>query len=201
VTSLNSTPETEVVVTTKQLMPVFLSVALTAYAHGDTQVSPDRPGRLFRQVNVDDAATVDAKQALVMGTYVLDSKATKRFLRVDTLMKAINKIRLTDWNVGVWTRENAELTVRQRMDDYIQTAHAFYTGEGKRPKGVVGRRLEKYTDIELGDRRLASALTTVRMATAWDVLLEKGQAERLDAVVRLRLAMISPQADDDVTKP
>ena len=97
-----------------------------------------------------------------------------------------------DWKAGALTKQNAELTIRQRMDDYIQTAAEFYNGKGTRPAGVVGRRLEKYTDIELGDQQLASALTTVRMATVWDVPLQAGQAERLDDVVRLRLAKIGP---------
>ena len=87
------------------------------------------------------------------------------------------------------------------MDDYLQTAGAFYTGEGKRPTGVVGRRLEKFTDIELGDRQLANALTTVQMATAWDVPLEAGQSERLEAVIRLRLAKINCQLKEDATTP
>ena len=184
-------------------MLVILAISLSAHSHAEAQdssESPSQPDRLFRQVSVEEAATVDSESALVMGTYVLDAKATEQLMQVDTLMKAINRIRLTDWKTGVWTKQNAELTVRQRMDDYIQTAGAFYRGEGKRPTGVVGRRLEKYTDIELGDRQLGSALSTVRMATAWDVPLEAGQAERLDAVVHLRLAKVDRQPNDDVTK-
>lgn len=82
------------------------------------------------------------------------------------------------------------------MDDYIETASEFYSGNGKRPLGAIGRRLAKYTDMELGDRQLSNALKTVRMATAWDVPLQSGQADRLDLVIRLRLTMI-----DEVTKP
>ena len=185
-------------------MLVILVIALSAHAHAEAQDSPESqslPDRLLRQVSVEEAAAEDSESALVMGTYVLDAKATEQLLQVDTLMQAINRIRLTDWKTGVWTKRNAELTIRQRMDDYLQTARAFYSGEGKRPTGVVGRRLEKYTDIELGDRQLASALTTVQMATAWDVPLEAGQSERLEAVIRLRLAKINRRPKEDATMP
>lgn len=180
---------------------VVLAVALSAQAQVGAQASSEtdsQHARLFRQVSVEEAAAVNSESALVMGTYVLDAKATQQLLQVDTLVKAINRIRLTDWKTGVWTKQNAELTIRQRMNDYIKTASEFYKGEGKRPTGVVGRRFEKYTDIELGDRQLASALTTVQMATAWDVPLQAGQADDLGAVVRLRLAKVNR---DDVTKP
>lgn len=183
---------------------VFLSLAIALSAHAPAQDSSEAESqhdRLFQQFNVEEVATVNSESALVMGTYVLDARATEQLQQVDTLMKAINRIRLTDWNTGVWTKRNAELTIRQRMDDYIQTARAFYNGKGKRPEGVVGRRLGKFTDIELGDRQLASALTSVRMATAWDVALETGQAEGLDEIVRLRLAKIDRKRNDDVTKP
>ncbi len=135
-----------------------------------------------------------------MGTYVLDETATEQLLQVHTLKNAIDRIRLTDWKNDPWTKRNAELTVRQLMDNYIKTARAFYTGKGERPKGIRGRRLEKYTDIELGDRQLASALTTVRMAAAWDVPLQAGQSKHLDEVVRLRLAKINLKPDEDRTK-
>jgi hypothetical protein len=192
----------KVAMTIKSLVLVILAISLSAHVYADAQDSsetPSQPDRLFQQVRVNEAAAVDSASALVMGTYVLDAKATKRLLQVDTLMEAINRIRLTDWKTGVWTKRNAELTIRQRMDDYLQTAGAFYRGEGKRPTGAVGRRLEKYTDIELGDEQLASALMTVRMATAWDVPLEAGQAERLDAVIRLRLAKIVRRPNGDGT--
>jgi hypothetical protein len=180
---------------------VVLTLALSAQAQVDAQATLEtdsEDAQLFRQVSVEEAAAVNSESALVMGTYVLDAKATQQLLQVDTLMKAINRIRLTDWKIGIWTKQNAELTIRQRMNDYIETASEFYKGEGKRPKGVVGRRFEKYTDIELGDRQLASALTTVQMATAWDLPLQAGQAQDLDAVIRMRLAKVNR---DDVTKP
>ena len=181
--------------TLRILMLVVLAIAYSVHVRAEAQQSPEaksEPDRVFRQVSVEEAAAVDAKSTLVMGTYVLEANAAERLMQVDTLMLAINGIRLMDWKAGALTKQNAELTIRQRMDNYIQTAAEFYNGKGTRPTGVVGRRLEKYTDIELGDQQLANALTTVRMATVWDVPLQAGQAERLDDVVRLRLAKIGP---------
>ena len=188
-------------------MPIRISLlavlvfALSAYAQAqDKAETQTEPERVFQQVSVEEAAAYDADSALVMGTYVLDSKATEQLLQVDTLMKGIRRIRLDEWKTGGFTKQNAELTVRQQMDRYIQTAGEFYKGEGKRNKGVVGRRQEKYTDLELGDQQLVSALSTVRMATAWDVPLEPGQAERIDAVIRLRLAVINRQPKEGDTR-
>lgn len=176
--------------TPQTLFIALFAVAFASRIHAEDLKSSKEPERLFRQVSVDEAAGINVDHALVMGTYVLDAKATEQLLQVDTLMKAFNRIRLTDWKAGAWTKENAELTIRQRMDDYIQTAQEFYTGNGKRPQGIIGKRLEKFTDTELGDRQLASALTSVRMAAAWDIPLGAGQAERLNSVLRVRLAMI-----------
>jgi len=117
-------------------------------------------------------------------------------MQVDTLAKAINSIRHTDWKSDPWTKKNAELTIRQRMDDYIQTARDFYTGNGMRSQGVVGKGSEKYTDIELGDRQLSNALQTIPMAMAWNFPLQAGQADKLDSLIRLRLKSIN-----EVTTP
>lgn len=152
--------------------------------------------RVFRQLSEEQVASVDAERALVMGNYVLDSASTEQLQASDTLSKAIDRIRTTDWKAGAWTEQNAELTIRQRMNDYVQTAHQFYRGEGKRPMGELGRRLEKFTDVELGDRQLASALMAVQMATAWDVPIEASQIERLDDVIRVRLAQMNRQINE-----
>lgn len=152
--------------------------------------------RVLMRVDGNPEVLAGNTSALVMGSYALAPDVTKKLCHVHTLELAIDRIRHTDWKAEPWTQENADLTIRQRMDDYIQTAKEFYTGVGKRPQGVIGRRLEKYTDLELGDRQLASAITSVRMAAAWDVDLQPGQADKLDAVIRLRLSLL-----DDVTMP
>lgn len=176
--------------TRRNVLCVSLAITFASHLYGQDQESAVKPQPAFQQVSVDVAADLNAEHALVMGTYVLNAEATDRLLEVDTLKKAVNHIRLTDWKVEPWTKQNAELTIRQRMNDYIQTAQEFYSGNGKRAGGVVGNRLAKYTDTELGDRQLAAALKSVRLASAWDVPLETGQAERLDTVIRVRLAMI-----------
>ncbi len=179
---------------TVHVLLLALPFAAPIYAQ-DPDLS-SKAERVFQQVVNDEPSQTQPDGALIIGSYVLDAKATEKLLQVETLAEAIKKIRLTKWRAEPWTKKNAELTVRQRMDDYIETAREFYAGEGERPGGVRGKRLEKYTDTELGDRQLASALVTVRMSTAWDVPLQSGQAERLDSVLRLRLSMVK-----DATKP
>jgi hypothetical protein len=78
----------------------------------------------------------------------------------------------------------------QRMDDYIKTASDFYDGKGKRHKGIGGERELKYTDDELGDRQLSSALQSVKMASTWSVPVAKHQNDALNAVVRKRVSSL-----------
>lgn len=99
--------------TPRTLFCVLFAVVFASHIHAEDLGSSKEAGRLFRQVGVDEAAGINGDHALVMGTYVLDEKATQQLLQVDTLMKAINRIRLTDWKAGLWTKENAELTIEE----------------------------------------------------------------------------------------
>jgi hypothetical protein len=76
------------------------------------------------------------------------------------------------------------------MDDYLETAVRYYEGRQKRSTGEVGRRDERFTDTELGDRQLSHALWTVVMSAMWNVPLLEGQAERLDAAIQKRIEVI-----------
>jgi hypothetical protein len=98
----------EVAMTIRIPMRVILAVSLSIHAHAKAQESSCQPDLLFRQVSAEEAAAVDSESALVMGTYVLDTKATEQLMQVDTLRKAINRIRLTDWKTGVWTKQRNE---------------------------------------------------------------------------------------------
>ncbi len=147
---------------------------------------------LFVKIAPEQEKTVDRDRALVMGSYWLKAEAVQELSKIDDLKQAIHRIRTTNWKVKPWTRRNADLTVRQRMDDYIQSAEDYYNGK-RLIGGVVGSRLDQYTDIELGDRQLKSALITVQMAAAWDIPLQNGQAKHLDKVLRKRLELIHRQ--------
>ncbi len=148
---------------------------------------------LFLKVTSEEAEEAAEDGHLVMGAYVLKRRAVRQLEKLDPFKQGFKRIRTTDWKAGSWTRKNADLTVRQLMGLYIQSASEFYDGKGRRPKGARGRRLMKYTDLELGDRQLVSALVTVNMASAWKIPLLKGQAESLDRVLRQRLKLLTPK--------
>lgn len=180
----------------RNLAIVLLATAFASNTQAQVEQSAHSVEKVFQRVDDDGRTKAETDGALIIGSYALAPIATNKLLKVDALKKAIFDIRHTDWKRDVWTKHNAELTIRQRMDDYLETAREFYSGNGERSQNAIQKiRSAKYTDTELGDRQLSNALKTVRMATAWDVPLQTGQADRLDSVIRLRLTMI-----DDVTK-
>jgi hypothetical protein len=180
------------------LRHLFLGVcfAVTLALAQSTAVAQEKPAAeaVFRKLTDEDRADKSG-QRIVMGEYTLAPIAVKQLCEVHTLELTLLSIQHFDWKTPRWDKQNAELTIRQQMDRYVQTAADFYDGRGKRQSGVVGKRQEKYTDTELGDQQLSHALWSVVMAAMWDVPLEDGQEQRLNSVLQKRVQMVKVQQE------
>jgi uncharacterized GH25 family protein/beta-lactamase regulating signal transducer with metallopeptidase domain len=157
----------------------------------ETNRKKSKPEIPFRELrNGEDAKRLRQSGARVIGNCVLGAEATRKLLSLNKseFQRALDRIETVKWKQAPFTKLNARLTMSQRFDDYVKTANDFYDGRGKRLKGVVGKRQLKYTDKELGDDQLSSALQSVQLAFAWSVPVEKQQIAALNDVIAKRIA-------------
>jgi hypothetical protein len=172
---------------TRAILPLLFVafIVLTRPADSQTTDSVDqREAELFRKMTLGETKDPEKTGGLVIGEYVLSDSALQLFRKSPKLADAVRRIETVAWKEEPFDKQNAELTIRQRMDDYLDTAIAFYDGQGKR-----NARHENLTDIELGDRQLSNALQSVRMAHAWDVPLDPEHVKKLKLAIQKRYAI------------
>ncbi len=165
-----------------------LLVAVVASAGVADELKPPRadqkPDPVFWKTEPEEVTMLKTAGTVLMGSYALDPTAARSLRKIEILKQALDRIDTLAGKKPTWDKENAELTIGQLMDIYLETALAFYAGKGDRGMGKRADRLKKYTDLEIGDQQLSSALVSVEWAAAWDVPLKPGQEEKLDALIR-----------------
>jgi hypothetical protein len=180
------------------VMVVTLLVAAMARAGIADEPKPAQPNKkpepVFWKIAPEEVTMLKTAGAVLLGNYALDPTAARSLRNVETLKQALDRIDALASKKPTWDKQNAELTIRQLMDTYLDTALAFYEGKGDRGMGRRADRWKDYTDLEIGDQQLSSALVSVQWAAAWDVPLKPGQEEKLDALMRKRLDMLEAAA-------
>lgn len=146
---------------------------------------------LFRSVKPSELDELKKTDGVVIGEYFLSAAAVKSLCKSKELANGIRRIQVVEWTKSPFDRKNAELTIRQRMDDYLDTAVKFYDGKGTRTE-----RQKDLTDLEIGDQQLSNALQSMKMAHVWSVPLGWGQAEKLAKAIEKRYAIAHPSPTD-----
>lgn len=139
---------------------------------------------LFQKIKPGEMEDPKTTNGLVIGDYFLCDSALQLFRKSPDLADAVRRIQSVAWNKSPFDKQNADLTIRQRMDHYLDTAIVFFDGKGKR-----NGRQKDLTDIEIGDRQLSSALQSVQMAHAWDIPLDPAHVRKLAVAIRKRYAI------------
>ena len=85
----------------------------------------------FRKLGADEAQRLKAAGGYIIGDYGLSAPAISAIRESKILAKAVKRIETVDWKKKPFTKLNAELTIRQRMDHYLASSIAFYTGKAK----------------------------------------------------------------------
>ncbi len=161
------------------------SVGLSQTANSQSNETVDNvEAEAFRKVKPGEVEDLKTTGGLIIGDYFLSAAALQSFRKSPELADGIRRIKTVAWNKTPFDRRNAELTIRQRMDDYLDTAIEFYDGQGNR-----NRRQMDLTDVEIGDQQLSSALQSVKMASVWNIPLDPGQVKKLTVAVRKRHAI------------
>ena len=134
---------------------IIVSFGLPPTTDGQLTNDVDKiEAELFRKVKPEEVEHLKTMGGLAIGEYFLTAPALRSFTKSKILADAFRRIDTVAWNKSPFDRKNADLTIRQRMDDYLETAIAFYDGKGKR-----NDRQKDLTDVELGDRQLSSTIT------------------------------------------